>query len=71
MALKSLLSAKLYENKLIFVNEEFIPHPKTTYLSAVIEPFKSERLLMLTPFEADENFSRAQQRIANINTANP
>lgn len=39
-ALKSLLSAKLYEDKLILIDSEHIDYPKTKYLDEILSPFK-------------------------------
>ena len=70
-ALRSLLSAKLYENKLIFINEEALPHPKTKYLDSVLEPFHTDKILMITGFEQDKNFMLAQQAFNKLNVFNP
>jgi large subunit ribosomal protein L4 len=50
-ALKSLLSAKLYEERIIFINEETLKFPKTGYLKEIIAPFEKDKLLFLTSFE--------------------
>lgn len=39
-ALKSLLSARLYEEKIILINSEGIDYPKTKYLHEIIAPFQ-------------------------------
>ena len=39
-ALKTVLSARLYENKVILIENENIEFPKTKYLNEIIAPFK-------------------------------
>jgi large subunit ribosomal protein L4 len=70
-ALKALLSAKLFEDRFIFVNDERIPYHKTKYLDEVIAPFGDDKLMMLTGFDQDKNFMLAQQKIDNLNVFNP
>lgn len=55
MAIKTLLSAKLYENKLIFIDSEAIEYPKTTFLQSIIEPYGGDRLCFLTPSGSELN----------------
>ena len=38
--LKIMLSAKLFEDKLIFVDSEELEYPKTRLLEAIVAPFK-------------------------------
>ena len=54
-----MLSAKLYEDKLIIIDSEALEFPKTAFLNEIIKPFGIDRLLFLTPFETDNNFIRA------------
>ena len=66
MALKTLLSAKLYENKIIFINSEAIEYPKTTFLQQIIAPYGSDRLCFVTPETEDHNFEMAAKNIKNV-----
>jgi len=70
-ALKCLLSAKLYEDRIIFIDEETIQHAKTKYLNEIIAPFSRDKLMLLTGFEANKNFMLAQSAIDNLNVFNP
>jgi len=44
-----MLSAKLYEDKLIFIDSEAIEYPKTTLLEAIVKPYGSDKLCFVTP----------------------
>ena len=59
LALKTLLSAKLYEEKIILIDSEKLEYGKTVYLNEIIKPYKNDNLLFLTGFEADKNFHLA------------
>ena len=48
MALKIMLTAKLFEDKLIFVDTEQLEYPKTQLLEAIVSPFKMDKLCFLT-----------------------
>ena len=48
LALKTMLSAKLYEDKLIFIDSEAIEYPKTTLLEAIVKPYGSDKLCFVT-----------------------
>lgn len=56
LALKTLLSARLYEEKIVLIDNEKLDYPKTKYLHEIISPYKRDKILFLTPFNADENF---------------
>jgi len=56
LGLKTLLSARLYEEKIILIDSEEIEYGKTKYLKEIIKPFKDDKLLFLTGFEFDKNF---------------
>lgn len=58
-ALKSLLSARLYEEKIILIEDEKIDHPKTTYLHEILAQYDTDKLMFLTDFNMDENFKLA------------
>jgi large subunit ribosomal protein L4 len=49
LALKTMLSAKLYEDKLIFIDSEAIEYPKTTLLEAIVKPYGLDKLCFVTP----------------------
>lgn len=53
IGLKTLLSARLYEEKLVLIDTESLEYGKTKFLDEIIAPFKDDKLLMLTGFEAD------------------
>lgn len=55
-ALKSLLSARLFEEKIILIEDEKLDYGKTKYLNEIIAPFKNDKLLFLTDFTVDNNF---------------
>lgn len=71
LALKTLLSARLYEEKIILIDSEVLDYGKTKYLHEIIAPFKQDKLLMLTGFEIDKNFELAAQNIQNLTHVNP
>lgn len=59
-ALKSLLSARLYEEKIILIEDEKIEHAKTNYLHEILAPYKEDKLMFLTDYTTDPNFTLAQ-----------
>jgi large subunit ribosomal protein L4 len=63
LGLKTLLSARLFEEKIILIDSEKLDYGKTKYLNEIISPFKQDRLLFLTPFEVDKNFELAASNI--------
>lgn len=71
LALKTLLSARLYEDKLILIDSEAIEYGKTKFLNEIVAPFKQDKLLVLTPFAVDRNFEIAAQNIQTITHVNP
>lgn len=58
-AFKSLLSARLYEDKIILIEDEKIAYPKTNFLNEIIAPYRTDKLLFLTEFNTDPNFMLA------------
>ena len=70
-ALKSLLSAKLYEERIILIENENIDYPKTKYLNEIIAPYKQDKILFLTDFEENPNFKLARQNLQNVRVFNP
>ena len=71
LALKTLLSARLYEEKIVLIESEAIEHGKTKYLNEIVQPFKQDKLLILTGFEVDKNFELAAANLKNVNHVNP
>lgn len=63
MALKSLLSAKVFEEKIILIESESIPFAKTQFLNEIVSPYKLDKLLFLTSFESCNNFKLAANNI--------
>lgn len=55
-ALKSLLSARLYEERIILIENENIEFSKTKFLHEIIAPYKQDKLLFLTGFEINQYF---------------
>lgn len=66
-----MLSAKLFEERIILIDSEAIDHHKTKYLNEVLKPYLGDRLTFLTQFDADANFMRASQNIPNLFVKNP
>lgn len=71
LALKTLLSAKLYEDKLIFIDSESLEFPKTQLLEAIVSPYGQDKLCFLTPQATNANFSFAAQNLQNISVKQP
>lgn len=67
-----MLSAKLYEDKLIFIDSEEIELPKTQLLEEIISPFRNDKLCFLTSKEINENFEKASSnlQLIKLKTAN-
>jgi hypothetical protein len=61
-----MLSAKLFEEKLVFIDSEALEFPKTQYLEAIIAPFKNDKICFLTAKALDDNFKRASSNISMI-----
>ena len=66
LALKCMLSAKLFEEKLVFIDSEALEFPKTQYLETIIAPFKNDKICFLTAKTLDENFKRASSNLSLI-----
>ncbi len=71
LALKTLLSEKLFEEKLIFIDTEALDFPKTQLLQAIVEPYGIDKLCFLTPTETDVNFKLAASNLQNVNLKSP
>lgn len=59
LALKTILSARLYEEKIILIDTEKIDYGKTKYLHEIVAPYMQDKLLFLTGFDVDKNFKLA------------
>jgi len=53
--MKIMLSAKLFEDRLIFVDSEELEYPKTQLLEAIVSPFKHDKLCFLTGADPNNN----------------
>ena len=58
-AFKIMLSAKLYEDKLVFIESEQIDYGKTKYLQEIVQPFGFDKLCFVSGFDACPNFELA------------
>ena len=66
-----MLSAKLYEDRIVIVDSESMDFGKTKLLHEIIKPYKNDRLTFLTPFDASANFLNAASNLANVTVRNP
>lgn len=62
-----MLSAKLYEDRIILLDSEAIDYHKTKYLEEMLQPFLTDKLTFLTSFNPDENFILAAKNLKNVN----
>lgn len=70
LALKTILAARLYEERIILIESEKLEYPKTKFLHEIVSPYKQDKLLFLTGFEPDQNFVQASQNIQNVDFLN-
>lgn len=61
-----MLSAKLYEDRLIFIDNEEIEFPKTQYLHEIVTPYGMDKLCFVTGGEPSHNFELASRNIKNL-----
>ena len=67
-----MLSAKLFEDRLIFVDSEELEFPKTQLLEAIVSPFKQDKLCFLTGNQpANLNFRLAARNLQNVRVQTP
>lgn len=67
-----MLSAKLYEDRLIFIDSEELEFPKTQLLEAILKPFKSDKICILTPESpANQNLDLAARHLTNVHVVRP
>lgn len=70
LGLKTMLSSWLFENKLIFIQDEKLDYPKTKILNGILENFNSNKILFVTPMDPWENFKLAAQNIPYVTVVN-
>lgn len=70
LAIKTLLSAKLFEEKIILIDSEHIEYPKTTFLGEIVKPYGNDRLTFVTSLEVDGNFEFAARNLRNVTLKN-
>lgn len=66
-----MLSAKLYEDRLVLVDSEKLEFGKTKLLHEIIKPYETDRLTFLTPFDVSQNFLHAASNLSNVTVRNP
>ena len=71
-ALKIMLSVKLYEDKLVFVDTTDLELPKTQLLEAIVKPFGIDRLTFVTGSNpSDDNINLAARNLKNVSVIQP
>jgi hypothetical protein len=70
-AIQIMLSAKLFEDRLVVIESEKVDFFKTRYLESLLQPFQSEKMTFLVPFDCDRNFQSASRSLSNITLRNP
>ena len=70
-AIEVMLSAKLFEDRLVLIDTEKLHFLKTKYIHEILKPYLTDKLLFLTPFDCDRNFQLATQNLANVTVRNP
>lgn len=71
LAIKTLLSAKLFEDRVVFIDSEAIEYPKTQYLNAIVEPYGHDKLCFVAGESVDANFVQASGNIKNLKIRAP
>lgn len=70
-AIQIMLSAKLFEDRIVLIESEEIEYAKTKYLQEILSPYMSDKLTFLTSFDSDKNFELAAQNLGNVRVKNP
>jgi len=70
-ALQIMLSAKLYEDRIVMIDTEEIDYLKTKFLFEILKPYQADRLTFLTGFDADINFLQSATNLKNVVVKNP
>jgi large subunit ribosomal protein L4 len=72
VALRTMLAAKLYENRMIFIDTEDIEYPKTQLLAQIVKPFQIDKLTFVVATDpTNDNFERASGNIKNVTMKKP
>ena len=67
-----MLSAKLYEDKLIFIDSEQLDYPKTQLLEAILKPFNKDKICILSAANPDnDNLEMAARNLGNVRVRKP
>ena len=66
-----MLSAKLYEDRIVMIDSEEIEYLKTKFLFEILKPYQADRLTFLTGFDADDNFLQSASNLKNVVVKNP
>ena len=56
--LQSILSAKLMEGRVIFINSEELDFGSSDWLRAILSPFNEDKILLLRGFTTCDNFKK-------------
>jgi hypothetical protein len=70
-AIEVMLSAKLFEDRLVLIDTERLGFHKTKLVNEILKKFMSDKLVFLTPFECDRGFELATRNLKNIVVRNP
>lgn len=71
-ALKIMLSVKLYEDKLVFLEGTDLEFPKTQFLEAIVKPFGIDKLTFVTGQDpSDNNMQLAARNLVNVSVIQP
>jgi ribosomal protein L4 len=66
-----MLSAKLYEDRIVLIDSDMIEFGKTKFLFNVLKPYMNDHLTFLTSFEPSQNFMSACGNLRNVQVFNP
>ena len=70
-AISIMLSAKLFEDRIVLIDSEQLDFHRTKYINEILAPFMSDKLLFLTPFDVSVNFKHATSNLQNVILRNP
>ena len=72
LALKTMLSAKLFEDRIVFIESAELDYPKTQLLEAIVRPFGIDKLCIVTAQEPETPYLRsAATRLTNVVVKRP
>lgn len=66
-----MLSAKLYEDRIVMIETEELEYLKTKFLFEILKPYQADRLTFLVGFDACINFTQAASNLKNVVVKNP